>query len=113
MKGQMFKIKSIILVMDSILISPKSEEELRYVLELLDTLEIEAKKISEKDRDDFELAQLLKSVDASGIVRQETKPIKLTKEQVKLLEQSEAEIKGKTVISEKHIQVDEDEWLNK
>ena len=99
--------------MDSLLISPKSEEELQYLLELLDSLEIESKKISEKDRDDFELSQLLKSVDASGIVREEKKPIKLTKEQIKLLEQSEAEIAGKTIISEKHIQVDEDEWLNK
>lgn len=99
--------------MDSLLINPRSEEELQYLLELLDTLEIESKKISEKDRDDFELAQLLKSVDASGIVRQEIKPVKLTKEHIKLLEKSEAEIKGKTVISEKHIQVDEDEWLNK
>lgn len=99
--------------MDSILISPKTEKELQYVLELLKSLEIEAKKISEKDRDDFELAQLLKDVDASGIVREEKKPIKLTATQVKLLELSEAEMAGKTVISEKHIQVDEDEWLNK
>ncbi|MEO9805794.1 MAG: hypothetical protein ABJF04_21230 [Reichenbachiella sp.] len=99
--------------MDSILISPKTEKELQYVLELLTSLEIEAKKISEKDRDDFELAQLLKDVDASGIVREEKKPIKLTVTQVKLLELSEAEMAGKTVISEKHIQVDEDEWLNK
>lgn len=99
--------------MDSILISPKTEKELQYVLELLQTLEIEAKKITEKDRDDFELAQLLKDVDASGIVREEKKPINLSATQVKLLELSEAEIAGKTVISEKHIQVDEDEWLNK
>lgn len=99
--------------MDSILINPKTEKELQYVLELLQSLEIEAKKITEKDRDDFELALLLKNVDASGIVREETKPIELTKEQIKLLEQSEAEMAGKTVISEKHIQVDEDEWLNR
>ncbi|MEO9964688.1 MAG: hypothetical protein ABJF11_02800 [Reichenbachiella sp.] len=99
--------------MDSILINPKSQEELKYLLELMQSLEIEAKAISEKDRDDFELAQLLKNVDASGIVRELEKPIKLSNEQVRLLEQSEAEMAGKTVVSEKHIQVDEDEWLNK
>ncbi len=99
--------------MDSILISPKTEKEAKYVLELLHSLEIEAKKISEKDRDDFELAQLLKNVDASGIVREETNAIKLSDGQMKLLELSEAEMAGKTVVSEKHIQVDEDEWLNK
>lgn len=99
--------------MDSILISPKSEKELKYVLELLHSMEIEAKKITEKDRDDFELAQLLKNVDASGIVREETKAIKLTAAQRKLLEQSEAEMAGKTVVPEKVIQVEEDEWLNK
>ena len=99
--------------MDSILISPKTEKELQYTLELLKSLEIEAKKISEKDRDDFELAQLLKNVDASGIVREETKAIELTKTQRNLLEISEAEMAGKSVISEKQIQVDEDEWLNK
>lgn len=99
--------------MDSILISPKSDKELNYVLELLHSLEIEAKKISEKDRDDFELAQLLKNTDASGIIREETQSIKLTDAQVKLLEQSEAEMAGKTVIPEKAIQIEEDEWLNK
>ena len=99
--------------MDSILISPKSEKELKYVLELLHSLEIEAKKISEKDRDDFELAQLLKNTDASGIIREEVKSIKLTESQRKLLAQSEAEMAGKTVIPEKAIQVEEDEWLSK
>ncbi|UXX80858.1 hypothetical protein N7E81_07065 [Reichenbachiella carrageenanivorans] len=99
--------------MDSILISPKTEKELQYVLELLHTLEIDAKKISEADRDDFELAQLLKNVDASGIVREETQPIKLNAKQVKLLEQSESEMAGKTVVPEKVIQVEEDEWLSK
>lgn len=100
-------------LMDSILISPKTEKELKYVLELLHSLDIEAKKISEKDRDDFELAQLLKNVDASGIVREETKAVKLTDGQRKLLEISEAEMAGKTVVPEKSIQVEEDEWLNK
>jgi len=99
--------------MDSILISPKTEKELKYILELLHSLEIDAKKINEKDRDDFELAQLLKNVDASGIVREETNPIDLTEMQIKLLEISEAEMAGKTVIPEKSIQVEEDEWLSK
>lgn len=99
--------------MDSILISPKTEKELKYVLELLHSLEIEAKKITEKDRDDFELAQLLKNVDATGIVREETKAIQLTNTQRKLLELSEAEMAGKTVVPEKAIQVEEDEWLSK
>ncbi|SMD36348.1 hypothetical protein SAMN04488029_2845 [Reichenbachiella faecimaris] len=99
--------------MDSILISPKTDKELKYVLELLHSLEIEAKKISEKDRDDFELAQLLKNVDASGIVREETQAINLTDAQRKLLELSEEEMAGKTVVPEKAIQVEEDEWLNK
>lgn len=99
--------------MDSILISPKSEKELNYVIELLQSLDIEAKKISEKDRDDFELAQLLKNTDASGIIREETQSIKLTDAQIKLLEQSEAEMAGKTVVPEKAIQIEEDEWLNK
>jgi len=98
--------------MDSLLISPKTEEELRYVVELLHTLEIEAKKINEKDRDDFELAQLLKDVDSSSIVRAESKAIDLTETQIKLLEISEAEMAGKTVVPEKTIQVDEDEWLS-
>lgn len=99
--------------MDSILISPKDSKELEYVYQLLKTLEIEAKTISEKDRDDFELANLMKDVDTTGIVREESKAMKLNKDQMVFLSQSESEMAGKTFVTEKQIQVDEDEWLSK
>jgi hypothetical protein len=99
--------------MDSILISPKDDEELEYVLQLLKTLEIVAQKISEKDKDDFELANLMKDVDVTGIVREESKAVKLSVDQIALLVKSEKEISGKTFVTEKQIQVDEDEWLSK
>lgn len=99
--------------MDSILISPKDQEELEYILELLHSMEIEGKTVSAKDKDDFELAQLMKNIDATGIVREESKPIILNYEQIKILEKSAAEMAGKTIVTEKQIQIEEDEWLNK
>ena len=99
--------------MESLLISPKDQEELQYLLELMATMDVKAKQVSEKDRDDFELAQLLKDVDSTGIVREQANAIKLTGKQKELLRISEQEIIGKTIVSEKQIQVDEDEWLSK
>ena len=99
--------------MDSILITPKDQQELEYILELLHSMEIEGKTISAKDKDDFELAKLMKKTDSTGIIREESKQIILSYDQIRILEKSAAEMSGKTIVTEKQIQVEEDEWLNK
>jgi len=98
--------------MDSILINPKDEQELKYFMELMHSMEVPATIISEEEREDFELAKLMKQIDTSGIIREDTEPISLKKVYKNLLELSEDDIKAKRFVTEFVIQTAEDEWLN-
>lgn len=99
--------------MDSILIKPRDEDEMKYIQEIMASMQIETKVISKDHKDDLELATLMKDVDTKAIIREDTdEPVALTDDQRKMLEQSELEIQQKNLITEVLIQNDEDQWLN-
>ena len=99
--------------MDSILIKPRDEDEMKYVQEIMRSMQIETKVISKDHKEDLELATLMKDVDTKAIIREDTdEPVELTEEQMKMLEESEIDIQQKNLITEVLIQNDEDQWLN-
>jgi len=98
--------------MDSILINPKDAQDLKYLMELMRSMEVPTMIISEDEREDFELARMMKQVDTSAIIREDTKPVSLKKIYKNLLELSEDDIKEKRFVTEFVIQTEEDEWLN-
>lgn len=100
--------------MDSILIKPKDEKELRYFLELLEKTEVQYRQISQEATDEFELAMMIKdkTINTAGIIRQDTGVSNLSKVKKSMLEQSEQDITDKLIVTELKIQHEEDEWLN-
>jgi len=100
--------------MDSILINPKNEKELKYILELMKNIGAHHKTISREAADEFELALMIKSMNTIGIIRQErTTASILSEEERDLLKNSELDIIQKLTITELKIKTEEEEWLNR
>ncbi|MFT7231450.1 MAG: hypothetical protein ACI8TA_000659 [Cyclobacteriaceae bacterium] len=57
--------------MSSIVISPKSSQELKFISELLQKLGVKSKVISDEDTEDLGLSLLMKDVDRSDIVTED------------------------------------------
>jgi hypothetical protein len=57
--------------MSSIVISPKSSQELKFISELLKKLGVKSKVISDEDTEDLGLSLLMKDVDRSDIVTED------------------------------------------
>lgn len=57
--------------MSSIVINPKSQQELQFLSELLKKLGVDSKVLSEEDSEDLGLAFLMKDVDRSDIVSED------------------------------------------
>ena len=58
--------------MESIVISPKSRSELKFVFELLSKLKISSRVLSEEDKEDIGLSVLMKQVDRKRKVSRDT-----------------------------------------
>ncbi|MCV9389362.1 hypothetical protein [Reichenbachiella ulvae] len=100
--------------MDSILIRPKDEQELRYILELMDNIGAIHKTISEEATEEFEMAMMMKeAISTTGIIRTEREASKLTPKQYQMLSRSEEDIREKLIVTEKKIQSEEEEWLKR
>lgn len=99
--------------MDSILIKPRDEDEMKYVQEIMRSMQIETKVISKDQKEDLELATLMKDVDTKAIIREDhDEAVVLSEEQRQMLDQSEIDIQQKNLITEILIQNDEDRWLS-
>jgi hypothetical protein len=57
--------------MSSIIVSPKSQQELQFLSELLKKLGVDSKVLSDEDSEDLGLAVLMKGVDRSEIVSED------------------------------------------
>ncbi|MBZ0246342.1 MAG: hypothetical protein K8H85_10370 [Cyclobacteriaceae bacterium] len=57
--------------MSSIVVNPKSQQELQFLSELLKKLGVEAKVLSDEDTEDLGLAVLMKDVDRSQIASED------------------------------------------
>ncbi len=57
--------------MSSIVVSPKSQQELQFLSELLKKLGVDLRVLSDEDSEDLGLAILLKDVDRSDFVSEE------------------------------------------
>ncbi len=57
--------------MSSIVINPKSDEELRFISELLQKPGVDAKVLSDEDTEDLGLAVLMKDVDRSDFASED------------------------------------------
>jgi hypothetical protein len=57
--------------MSSIIVSPKSQQELQFLSELLKKLGVDSKVLSDEDSEDLGLAVLMKDVDRSEIVSED------------------------------------------
>lgn len=98
--------------MDSLLIRPKDEEELKYLMELLQNIGAIYKTISEEATEEFEMAMMMKeAISTTGIIRTERSATKLTPQQFQMLSRSEQDITDKLIVTEKKIQSEEEEWL--
>ncbi|UXP30597.1 hypothetical protein N6H18_09545 [Reichenbachiella agarivorans] len=98
--------------MDSILIRPRDEEELNYIVELMKNVGTSYKTISEEATDEFEMAMMMKaSISTTGILRDEKVATRLTSAHKKSLTRSEMDIKEKLIVTEFKIQTEEEEWL--
>ena len=68
--------------MSSIVVNPKSQQELQFLSELLKKLGVDSKILSDEDSEDLGLADLMKDVDRSDFVPEEViikKLIRLSK----------------------------------
>lgn len=63
--------------MSSIVINPKSSEELKFISELLKKLGVKSKIISDEDTEDLGLSLLMKDVDRSDVASEEEVMTKL------------------------------------
>ncbi|MEQ8361949.1 MAG: hypothetical protein RIF39_01010 [Cyclobacteriaceae bacterium] len=57
--------------MSSIVVNPKSQQELQFLSELLKKLGVDSKVLSDEDSEDLGLAVLMKDVDRSDIVSED------------------------------------------
>ncbi|MFY0598576.1 MAG: hypothetical protein JXR03_02815 [Cyclobacteriaceae bacterium] len=57
--------------MSSIVINPKSSQELKFISELLKKLGVKSKVISDEDTEDLGLSLLMKDVDRSDVVSED------------------------------------------
>lgn len=57
--------------MSSIVVNPKSQQELQFLSELLKKLGVESKVLSDEDTEDLGLTVLMKDVDRSDVVSEE------------------------------------------
>ena len=57
--------------MSSIIVNPKSQQELEFLSELLKKLGVDSKVLSDEDSEDLGLAVLMKDVDRSEIVSED------------------------------------------
>lgn len=57
--------------MSSIVVNPKSQQELQFLSELLKKLGVDSKVLSDEDSEDLGLALLMKDVDRSDIVSED------------------------------------------
>jgi len=57
--------------MSSIVVSPKSQKELRFISELLSKLGVRSKVLSDAELEDLGLAVMMKDVDRSEVVRED------------------------------------------
>ena len=57
--------------MSSIVVNPKSQQELQFLSELFKKLGVDSKVLSDEDSEDLGLAVLMKDVDRSDIVPEE------------------------------------------
>ena len=57
--------------MSSIVVNPKSQEELKFLSELLKKLGIDAKVLSDEDVEDLGLSILMKDVDRNDLAKEE------------------------------------------
>lgn len=57
--------------MSSIVVNPKSQQELQFLSELLKKLGVDSKVLSDEDSEDLGLAILMKDVDRSDIVSED------------------------------------------
>lgn len=65
--------------MSSIVVNPKSEEELQFISELLDKLGVRSKVLSDEELEDLGLSLLMKDVDRSDIATEDEIMAKLKK----------------------------------
>jgi hypothetical protein len=63
--------------MSSIVINPKSSQELKFIEELLQKLGVKSKVISDEDTEDLGLSLLMKNVDRSDLVSEDEVMAKL------------------------------------
>lgn len=63
--------------MSSIVINPKSSQELKFIAELLQKLGVKSKVISDEDTEDLGLSLLMKDVDRSDVVTEDEVMTKL------------------------------------
>ncbi|MEQ8425752.1 MAG: hypothetical protein RIA63_13635 [Cyclobacteriaceae bacterium] len=57
--------------MSSIVVNPKSQQELQFLSELLKKLGVDSKVLSDEDSEDLGLAVLMKDVDRSDVVSED------------------------------------------
>ncbi|PIB36277.1 hypothetical protein BFP72_13185 [Reichenbachiella sp. 5M10] len=99
--------------MDSILIRPKNQKELDYIVELLQNIGAAHKTVSEEATEEFEMAMMMKAaISTTGIIREERAASPLSDLQKELLNQSDEDIKNKLIVTDMKIQTEEEEWLN-
>ncbi|MGL1888006.1 MAG: hypothetical protein OCD76_15940 [Reichenbachiella sp.] len=98
--------------MDSILITPKNEKELKYIQELMRNIGTTYKTVGQEAIDELELNLIEEKMNTTGILREERNASVLSEEERKALLQSEDDIKNKLTITEMKIQTEEEEWLN-
>jgi hypothetical protein len=63
--------------MSSIVINPKSSQELKFITELLQKLGVKSKVISDEDTEDLGLSLLMKDVNRSDVVSEDEVMAKL------------------------------------
>ncbi|MFT4833384.1 MAG: hypothetical protein ACI83W_001190 [Marinoscillum sp.] len=56
--------------MSSIVINPKSSQELKFISELLEKLGVKSKVLTDEDTEDLGLSILMKEVDRSDVARE-------------------------------------------
>ena len=100
--------------MESMLIKPKDEKELAYIIELMHNVGALYTLVPEDATEEFEMAMMIKdkTINTAGIMRKDMERTDLSMHEQLMLTRSEQDIKDKLIVTERKIQHEEDEWIN-
>lgn len=100
--------------MDSLLIKPRDEKELAYIVELMENIGALYNRVPQDATEEFEMAMMIKNktINTAGIMRKDMERTDLSMHEQLMLTRSEQDIQERLIITERKIQHEEDEWIS-